>query len=330
MTSFLSYALKRFIDRFILLIGLIVFNWLLLEGLPEAFGINPVVWIVPRELSHNVNAYATQIKTLTVLFGFNQPLYVQFVRYVYNTLTFHFGYDFLANEPVIVEIIHHLPYTLVLTIPPLIISTFLAIILGQIAALRRGSAVDNTLSNYFIIQYNIPGFFLSFILWVVLIVALKLGPISDASVLTSWNIVNVLKAYWLPWIIITLIFGFPVRGLLMRNTMVDILDSDFIRYERIAGVKEGIVRSHARQVSLIPVVTRTSIDLAFILGGIFVIEYVFGIPGMGYLLTEAAVKFDFPLLVGSFFVLTFYSLIVLYINDLIYPLIDPRLKKSLR
>ncbi|MBP1357987.1 MAG: ABC transporter permease [Sulfolobus sp.] len=325
--GFLSYAIRRAVDRFVLLLGLLIFLWFFVEALPQLFGINPAEWYIPfGMLGKSAQFYQNIIRALTIEFGFNKPLYVQFVRYLYNLLTFNLGYDWLQHEPVIEEIMRALPYTVALTVPPLIFQTILAILLGSYAALNRGKWIDHLISNYLIIQYNIPGFFIAAIFWVIFAVALKMAPLSGVAVIKWNNIESIISAYWVPWIILTLIFGFPVRGILMRNTMEDILDSDFIKYERLAGLREQLVRNHAIRNSLIPVITRTAIDVAFILGGIYILEYIFGIPGMGLLGVTAATELNIPLLVGSFYVLTFYALVILYINDLIYPLIDPRIK----
>lgn len=325
--GFLNYALRRAIDRFVLLIALLIIMWAIVEGLPELFGINPAIWYVPvGQLGKSASFYENIINTITILYGFNKPLYVQFVDYMKNLLTFNLAYDFQHHEYVIVEIERALPYTVLLTVPPLIFQTILAVILGSYAAIKRNTWVDHVISNYLIIQYNIPGFFILAVLWVVFAVYVKIVPISAISVINFSKPATILEAYWLPWVILTFIFGFPVRGILMRNTMVDVIDSDFIKYARTIGFNERIIRGMARRNSLIPVVTRTAIDLAFILGGIYFVEYIFGIPGMGYLGVEAALELNIPLLVGSFYLLTVYALIILYINDLIYPLIDPRIK----
>lgn len=325
--GFLSYALRRAIDRFILLLGLVILMWFIVEGIPELFGINPAIWYAPvGQLGKSAQFYHSIIEDITRIYGFNQPLYVQFVKYLYALFSFNLGYDFQHHEYVLTEILQHLPYTVLLTLPPFVFQTLLAIILGSYAALKRNKFVDHLISNYLIIQYNIPGFFILAVFWVLFAVYMKIIPISGIAVLNLHSITSIIQVYWLPWIIEVFIFGFPVRGILMRNTMIDILDSDFVKYARLAGLKEKTVRGIARRNSLIPVITRTGIDLAFILGGIYFVEYIFGIPGMGYLGVEAALGLNIPLLTGSFFFLTLYALIILYAMDLIYPLIDPRIK----
>ncbi len=325
--AFLNYALRRAVDRIILLISLLIVMWLIVEGLPELFGINPAVWYAPvGQLGKSAEFYQNIIQDITRIYGFNKPIYVQFVDYFKALLSFNLGYDFQHHEYVISEIMRALPYTVVLTVPPLLLQTILAILLGSYAALKRNTWIDHLISNYLVIQYNIPGFFILAVFWVIFAIYMKIAPISAVAVISFSKPLTVLDAYWLPWLILTLIFGFPVRGILMRNTMIDVIDSDFIKYARTVGFREKIIRGMARRNSLIPVITRTAIDLAFVLSGIYFVEYIFGIPGMGYLGVEAALELNIPLLVGSFYLLTLYALLILYINDLIYPLIDPRIK----
>jgi ABC-type dipeptide/oligopeptide/nickel transport systems, permease components len=325
--GFLDYAIKRAVDRIILLLGLVILLWFVVEALPEIFGVNPAIWYAPvGQLGRSASYYQNIINDITTLYGFNQPLYVQFVRYLYALFSFNLGYDFQHHEYVINEVMQYLPYTIILTLPPFIFQTLLAIVVGAYAALKRNKVIDHIISNYLILQYNIPGFFILAVLWVVFAVYIKIIPISGIQVLHLNNIMSIFKVYWLPWVIQVFIFGFSVRGILMRNTMVDVLDSDFVKYARLSGLKESTVKAIARRNSIIPVVTRTGIDLAFILGGIYFVEYIFGIPGMGYLGIIAATELNIPLLTGSFFFLTLYALIVLYATDLIYPLVDPRIK----
>ena len=112
--------------------------------------------------------------------------------------------------------------------------------------------------------------------------------------------------------------------------MVENLDSDFIKYERLAGLRERIVRSHARRVSIIPVIIRTGIDLAFAISGDLFLEIYFGIPGLGLRLYDAIEGDYIKIILGSTFLLTLYAVILLYIVDVIELIIDPRARRSVK
>ncbi|TRM85737.1 ABC transporter permease, partial [Sulfolobus sp. C3] len=184
--GFGTYAVRRAVDRLLLLIALVILNWFLLEGLPEALGIDPALWFLPiGQIGRSSQFQHSLLVALTNLYGFNKPIYVQFAHYFYLLFTLKF-YDFQHHEYVVGEIMRALPYTIVLTVPPLIFQTILAILLGSYAAIKRNKLVDHIISNYLVLQYNIPGFFILVILWVLLAIYVKVIPISDVSVI-NWS-----------------------------------------------------------------------------------------------------------------------------------------------
>ncbi|ARM75475.1 ABC transporter permease [Acidianus manzaensis] len=336
--SLLSYALKRLAERIILLVVFTIFMWFLVLGFEQIIGINPAtVFVSPGEFLHAKNpllAYHIALHEVEKDLGLNYPLYSQFVIYLEHMFTLNLGTciaGHFAGESISKILIDGFPYTALLTIPPLVFQTILAIYLGSIAAIKKNTKTDTFISNYMIIQYNIPVFAITIIFWVIFAVIYKVYPLSDLPYLSHLNnILLDLKIFSIPWIIQTLVYGFPTRGILMRNSMAENLESDFIRYERLAGLREKILRTDARRVSIIPVVVRTAIDVAFVLSGDLFIEEYFGIPGWGYILYQSAISDEIVLILGSTFLLTLYALILLYFVDIFEAIIDPRARKSVK
>lgn len=336
--SLLSYAVKRLAERMILLIVFTMFMWFLVLGFEQILGINPATFFVsPGEFLHAKNpelAYQIALQKIERDLGLDYPLYVQFLVYLKNMFTLNLGTCIAGHfegEPVGKILADAFPYTALLTLPPLVFQTILAIYLGSIAGIKKNTKIDTIISNYMIIQYNIPVFAITVILWIVFAVIYKVYPLTDLPYLSHLNnILLDLKIFSIPWLIQTLVYGFPNRGILMRNSMAENLDSDFIRYERLAGLREKILRADARRVSLIPVIVRTAIDLAFVLSGDVFLEIFFGIPGWGYILYEAALTNEVVLILGSTFLLTLYAIVILYFVDIFEIIIDPRARKSVK
>ncbi|BDC18555.1 ABC transporter permease [Acidianus sp. HS-5] len=330
-----SYLAKRAVERVILLLIFTAFVWMLLLGIPQLIGINPALhFINPSEFLHAKNpalARKLAIECIDRGLGLNYPLGAQFFVYFVQMLTLNLGVCPANHVSVAACLLSALPFTVILTIPPVIFQTLASIYLGSIAAVKRNTKTDVAIMNYFIADYNLPIFVVTLLLWLAFAVILKVYPISVYNQVHDWtNIVTDLKVFWLPWIILTFIYGFSTRGILMRNSMVENLDSDFIKYERLAGLKERIVRAHARRVSIIPVIVRTAIDLAFAISGDFFLEVYFGIPGLGYKLFYAALGDQIKILLGSTFVLTLYAVMLLYFVDVVEFIIDPRARRSIK
>jgi peptide/nickel transport system permease protein len=330
-----SYLAKRAIERLILLLIFTAFVWMLVLGIPQLIGINPAYhFINPSEFLHSKNpelAEKLAIESIDRGLGLNYPLEVQFFIYFIHMLTLNLGVCPVNHQSVAVCLLSALPFTVILTIPPVLFQTLASIYLGSIAAIKRNTKTDVAIMSYFIVDYNLPIFVVTLFLWFLFTVVLKIYPISVYNEVHNWtNIVTDLKVFWLPWLILTFIYGFSTRGILMRNAMVENLDSDFIKYERLAGLREKIVRAHARRVSIIPVIVRTAIDLAFAISGDFFIEVYFGIPGLGYKLFYAALGDEIMIVLGSTFVLTLYAIILLYFVDIVEFIIDPRARRSVK
>jgi len=334
----LKYIAFRIAERLGVLVAVAVINFLIFAVLPALAHINVAALYLPKSGAEmaglSTHNYQLALQDLDRVYGLNQPLYVRFVKYMIAMFTFNFGLDY-TGSPVIAEILGRLWYTVAIVIPALILSTIMAIYWGIYAASKRGNKLDQISALTFQLSYNIPSFWVAIILLVTFAGVLHWFPISLTGALLQPNgnpytglgfFEHFIWAATLPIFTLT-ILSFGARALLMRNNSMGVLDSDFVRQARIRGVRDKIIYNrHVMRNAVLPVVTRVGIDVAFLLSGVVFIEYAFNFYGLGSMLVQAAVSYDIPLLEGDFFIMSFMAIMVFLIMDLLYPLIDPRVR----
>jgi len=330
----LRYLVKRIVERFILIFAIVNFLFFLFWIFTLYIAhLNPAELYIP--LDYKNADRAAEVAALDRQFGFDKPLYIQYVDYVRSMLTFHFGYSLIYDESITNLIFSHLPVDLIILIPSLILSTVLAIFLGLYSALRYGKLSDVVNSNAAIITYFIPAFWVFAIVLDYLGFTLRLFPTNIVSALTLPNgeplrgfayVAGLLKFSALPIILLTLL-SYGVRMILTKASAVEVMGSHFVTYLRARGIPESrVVFRHVMRNSVIPALTRMGVDFAFIITGSVFVEDIFNFQGVGELLLQAAETINIPVLGAAFFIINFYIVVVLFILDLAYPFIDPRVK----
>lgn len=328
LTLGLRYIAKRLISRIILFFAVILFNFFLFEAVPVLLNVNIGYFYLPPGFTKNQLNYSVALAGLSKRYGLDQPLSVRFVDYMRDIFTFGFGYSFHFEQPVTQLILDRLPVTAEIVIPSLIITTLMAIFMGIVSANRRGKISDQVISNSAIITYFIPAFWLGFIIWYVLTVQYNLFPSSYTLALLSKGnqTINLIKLL-IPPIITLSITTYGVRTVVMRNNSIEVLQQEFVNILRAKGLSNSkILYKHVFRNAFLPVFTRVGIDLAFLLSGIVFIEDVFNVQGLGDLLLIAAQNFDIPLLLGDFYTIDLFAIIVLTLMDFLYVVIDPRVR----
>lgn len=328
----LRYIIKRVIERLILLFAILNFLFFLIYVVPLSFHINPAQFYVP--LSYKGISRSAEIEAIDKQFGLNQPLYVQYIDYIKNMLTFNFGYSLTYDEPVIKLIEQALPVDLIILIPSLILSTILAIFLGLYSTVKNGKLADALNSSLAIFTYFIPAFWIFEIILDYFGFTLGWFPTNIAEALTINGkqlsglayVAGLLKFSVLPIILLT-ILSYGVRMILTRAYGVETINSYFVTYLKARGIQERkIIYKHVLRNAIIPAITRTGIDFAFILAGAVFVEDIFNYFGMGELLLTAALSLNVQILADAFYIINLYAVIVLLILDFIYPFIDPRVR----
>lgn len=267
--------------------------------------------------------------------GLGGTLGQQYVRYLSNLVRGELGYSYNWSQPVSRMIAKRLPWTLLLTGTALILSTVLGVLLGTFASWRRGTKADVISISASMAVSSMPSFWLGMVLVAIFGVQLRILPIFGAR--SPWDdytgfrlVLDVLEHLILPvtsLVLLTLGSNF----LLMRYSMLDVLGSDYVFMARSKGLRtRAIVYKHAMRNALLPVATAFMLNVGFMFSGAIVTETVFAYPGIGRLMYEAALARDYPLLQGTFLVISITVIGANIISDLIYPLLDPRVRRPSR
>jgi peptide/nickel transport system permease protein len=257
--------------------------------------------------------------------GLNEPVPVQFVNWFGSALRLDFGDSLFLGKPVIEALLERAEPTGLLAFYSLTLAILIAIPAGVIAAVRANSPLDRLLMMVSISGVAIPSFFFGILL--ILLFAVVLGWLpSGGYVNIKDDPIEHARYMLLP----TLTLGFSAAGLvarLVRSTMLDVLNEDYVRTAYSKGLAERrVVIAHAFRNALIPVLTVIGATFAGMLGGAVVIENVFNIPGLGRLLVQSVVRRDIPVVQGAVMTVAAIEVLVMLGIDLLYVYIDPRIR----
>lgn len=265
--------------------------------------------------------------------GLDQPLYVQYFDYWGDLLRGDLGYSYRQKRPIAEMLQETLPWTLLLTGSALLISSLIGVVLGALSAWRRAGVLDVTLLWTMIACNSLPSFWLGMLL--ISVVAVKwgwlpsYGAITPASRLTGWAKVGDIAEHAILPVLTLAIVSIPNIYITMRYSMLGVLGNDFIRTARAKGLTDSTVLfRHVMRNALAPVVTVIALRLGFAFGGTVVVETVFSYPGLGRLIFEAVGGRDYPVMQAAFLLFTVAVLLSNLLADLLYPLIDPRVKHA--
>ncbi|MEW5920405.1 MAG: ABC transporter permease [Bacillota bacterium] len=263
--------------------------------------------------------------------GLDQPIWRQFAIYLGQLAKGDLGYSYRQRRPVGVIIRERLPWTLLLTGSALVLSAFIGVVCGTLAAWRRGRFSDLGTLSLFIFLDSMPSFWLGMILVALFGARLRWFPVFGAQSpfagYTGWAaVLDVLHHLALPLATLTLV---TIAGLFltMRYSTLDVLGEQYITVARAKGLPEGrIVFRHVLRNALLPVITVFMLSLGFVVSGATVVETVFTWPGLGRLMFEAVLQRDYPVLQATFMMVTVCVIAANLAADLLYPLADPRVR----
>lgn len=269
--------------------------------------------------------YTTEsASALRHLLGLDRPLAIQYLDYIWRTLHLDFGLSFQNKRPVITNIADQLPYTVELGFASILLALLIAVPAGILSAVYRNRWPDFVSRFLASLAISSPEFLLGVLL--LLIFALDLGWFPSYGAGDAASLPSLLWHLLLP----ALALGLRETALLSRITrssFLEVVSQDYVRTARAKGVKEGmVIYRHALRNALIPILTVTGVDLAYLLGGAVVIETVFSRQGAGRILLDAVLHRDYPQVQGTLLVLIVIAIIVNACVDIVYALADPRIK----
>lgn len=266
-------------------------------------------------------------------YGLDRSLPEQLARYVTSILRGDFGYSFSYQQPVFHIILSRVPATLLLMGTALTLSTLLGLLLGVVTALRPGTLLDYGITTATLTAYAMPVFWLGQLLIIVFAVRLKLFPVQGmTSVREEYtglrHVGDVARHLALPAITLGML-QLAVIARLTRTSLRQALNEDFVRTARAKGLyAHSVVFRHALRNALLPVVTVIGSQIGVMLTGAALTETIFAWPGLGRLLLDATRSRDYPLLMAIFILVAITVVVANLITDLIYTLLDPRVRYS--
>ena len=301
--------LTRVLQTLVVLIGVAFLIFVMLRIVPGN--------AVTTMMGEHVNAEA--VERMTRELGLDQPVPVQFWRYLTGALRGDFGTSYSLNRSVSELIAAAFPNTVRLALAAAAVAWAVGILCGIIAAVKKNGLLDHLFMGFSLLGVSMPVFMAAMVLQYLLAYKLKLFPISGVS---SW------KGYVLPAIAL----GWNSAGSvarLTRSTLVEVLQEDYIDTARAKGRRQlGVIAAHALRNALLPVVTMMAVQLSSLLSGAVICETVFSVNGVGRLAVQAIEGRDIPLLQGT---VLFSTLLVVLGNlaaDCLYAVLDPRIRKE--
>lgn len=296
----------------------------LLQMIPSILGITLIVFVLlrlsgdPARLMLPEDATDQQVETLRQAMGLNQPVLVQYVKYLGQMLSGNFGESIRYTDQSVLQIVlERLPATLELALAALAVAVLISLPVGILAAVRRNSLADRLASTLAVLGRAMPSFWIGILL--IMFFSARLGwfPVSG-------------RDGWTSLILPAITLGVGLTALLMRllrSNLLDVLGQDYVRTSRAKGLSESrVVQKHALRNAVLPYLTVLGLELAGLLGGAVVTEQVFAWPGIGLLAIQAINSRDMAVVQA---VVILASLIVMVTNllvDLSYALIDPRIR----
>jgi peptide/nickel transport system permease protein len=263
---------------------------------------------------------------ITKRLGLDQPVYVQFWRYVKGLPFGDLGHSYHSQEDVTPLLLRRAPATIGLAIGASIIWLVVGVTVGVISALRRRTIFDRGAMFLALVGVSMPIFFIGLV--AVFFFDGKLNIYSVASyVPITEDPVGWIASMWLPWVILAIVSA-AVYARMVRGNLLEVMTEDYIRTARAKGLKEKSVTRHALRSALTPVVTLYGLDLGILLGGAVITEQIFNIPGIGRLAVSSITNSDLPVILGTTLVAATFVILANLIVDIVYAALDPRVRYS--
>ncbi len=306
MSTFRRYVVQRLVASCLTLLGVSCVIFLMVRLLPGD----------PARVIAGLLASEEDVVMIRLQLGLDQPLPVQYGRFLIHAVRGDLGLSARTSEPVMREITSRLPATLQLALISTLLAAGCGVLAGVVAATRLYSGLDYLVSLVTLCGVSMPVYWLGLLLIIVFAVQLNWLPAAGADEPGSAILPSLTLAS----------FSVALVARMTRSSMLEVLGQDFVRTARAKGLREyAVVYHHALRNALIPIITAVGLQFGALLGGAVLTETVFGWPGMGQLLVESIFARDYPVVQGI--VLVFSALFILtnFLVDLSYVLIDPRI-----
>jgi len=315
------YAARRILYAVPIAIGVTVICYCLVFLAPG----DPIQMLLPPDASQEDAEY------LKKLYGFDQPIPVQYAKWLMRAVSGDLGVSLQTNRPVLNEVSRALSNTVVISLGAVMVAFTLGFALGTVAAYFVGRPIDRVVTAVSVVGVSVPNYWLGIVLIIIFAVELGVLPAtgmgsqgSDQFSLTNWD---QLKYAILPVVTMSMV---PL-GIIMRNTrsaVAEVLAHDFVQTLRAKGLRELAVLRHAVSNALPQILAVMGLQFGYLVGGSILIETIFTWPGTGFLLSKAILTRDIPVLQGAILVLALCFVATNLVVDLIQTAVDPRIKRA--
>jgi len=321
-----AYIVRRLLQSVVVVIGVTLVSFLSLQA-----GGDPTYLFVSERAS------AEEIEATRRALGFDRPLHEQYLSFVGDLAQGDFGQSLSYRQPAVEIVLEALPATIELTLFSMILSLVLAIPLGILAAINRGTAWDGSITAMSMLGQSIPSFWMGIMMILFFGLYVRLFPISGhvpflAPLIAGdfgtafTNLPRTIFHLVLPGIAVGT-YSLARNTRLVRSSLLEVLEQDYVRTARSKGLREmRVLIHHALRNAWLPVVTIIGLEFGFLLGGVVVVETVFSYPGIGRLLFAAINQRDIPLVQAGVILLAGIFILLNLVVDLVYVRLDPRVK----
>ncbi len=300
------YLVRQLVQLIVVVVGISMLSFAILHVIGD-----PVLLLLPQ------NAGKEEFERYRKLLGLDQPMWVQYWKFVSQAAQGDFGKSWYADTPAFRLVLERMPPTIYLTLAGLGVGLLIALPLGILAALRRHSLVDNLCTVVAVAGQAMPIFWLGIILIILFAVRLRLLPASGYG---TW------RHFLMPAFCLGAFLA-PITMRLVRSGVIEVMSTEYIKTARAKGLREGwVVVKHAFRNACIPVVTVLGLQFGQLLGGAIVTETVFAWPGVATLTVESIRNQDFPVVQCAVVLLALVIVVVNLAVDLVVGLIDPRIR----
>jgi peptide/nickel transport system permease protein len=320
----LKFIFKRLLLSVPLILGIVTATFFVVHLAPG----DPMNMFIEEQRQRRVDPEVLEL--LREKYGLDQPIHIQYVRWLKNLAKGDLGESFRSRRPVRNMLLEAIPYTLQLTVLAILLDALIGISLGIVSAVKQYSKLDKTVTLGSLVVYAIPSFWLALMLIMVFSVNLGWFPTSQTRSIDYDQLSLIGKALDRAWHLVLPVLVMGVAGAAgtaryMRSRLLEVLNEEYVVAARASGFREKtVIVKHALRNAMIPIITIYGMSLPFLLGGATVIESVFAWPGMGRLTVNAVAGRDYPIIMATTMIAAILTVLGNLLADVSYAAVDPR------
>jgi len=325
MKSFRRIVLKKIVSAFVTLLLVIIINFVLFRMMPG----DPLKFMVPSDPS----IPKEYLQDLIERYGLHDSMYEQFIIYLKGIPSLDFGTSFIHKNTLAMDfVLEYMTWTLLLVGIASVFMIVIGMSIGIVAAWKRGSKFDTGSLAFSLFFYAMPTFWLAMMLIMLFSKTWQIFPATRALEIgetfswTFYSITNLLEHLVLPVVTLVLVY-IATFSLLIRGALSDVMTEDYINTARAKGLPEmAVLKDHAVPNAMLPMVALIALTIAYIVGGAFMVEYVFNYPGVGWATIKAVMDNDWPVLQAAFFLIAVAVIVANFLADVAMIYLDPRVE----